>query len=106
MTAIEFLERCWVNKLNLEVVLNVPWHIIVTGGLVDKAFEAEEMLRQNRDLEADVIITLANGSYKYGDPYLRELIAERQAMRAADGLPGDARSAVLANMQLVDVIYS
>ena len=94
MTVNEFLERCWVNKLALSVVYEVPWHIAVTNGPVDKATKALEILRNNRDLEADIIIAVA------GNSELVDLIIERAAILGADGLPSDVHSAVLANMAL------
>ena len=95
MTANQFLERCWVNNLELKVIADVPCHVIitVTAGPLDKAATAMEILKRCPDLEADVIIELAKR-----DKILTDLIAEQQAMRAADGLPDDAHSAVLANM--------
>ncbi|MBR1602374.1 MAG: hypothetical protein IJ667_02925 [Synergistaceae bacterium] len=97
MTVNDFLERCWVNKLDLRVLTDVPWQIIVTKGPVDKATKALEILRNNRDLEADIILELAKQD-KSG--YLMDLIIERTAIRGAYGLPSDVHSAVLANMAL------
>ena len=95
MTVNEFLERCWVNKLKLEIAADVPWHIKAVAGPIDKATKAIDILNNNPDLEADVIIELAKR-----DKILADLIAERQAIRAADGLPDDAHSAIIANMTL------
>ena len=97
MTVNEFLERCWVNKLDLRVLTDVPWQVIAARGPVDKAAKAMEVLRNNPDLEADVIIELAKQD-KSG--YLMDLITERAAIRGADNLPDDLHSAVLANMTL------
>ena len=95
MSVNEFLERCWMNKLELRVVADVPWHVMITAGPIDKVNKAMDILRHNQDLEADVIIGLAKRA-----EFLADLIAERQAIRAADGLPADAHSAVIANMTL------
>ena len=86
----EFLKRCWVNKLKLEVIIEVPWRIVLHGDIFTSQ-KAREYLDKHQELEAELILKLA-------DDTLNELIDERIAIREADNLKGGAIAAIIANM--------
>lgn len=106
----EFLKRCWVNKLRLNVIAETPWHIEVHGDNFTAA-KAREYLDKHRDLEAEVILKLADDNtmatvYCCYDDLMRcegrvnllELIHERAAIREADNLTGGTHAAIVAEM--------
>ena len=86
----EFLKRCWVNKLRLNVIAETPWYIEVHGDNFTAA-KAREYLDKHQELEAELILKLT-------DDILNELIDERIAIREADNLKGGAIAAIMANM--------
>lgn len=86
----EFLKRCWMNRLELKVIAEVPWRIALHGDIFTSQ-KAREYLDKHQELEAELILKLA-------DDILNELIDERIAIREADNLKGGAIAAIMANM--------
>ncbi len=86
----EFLKRCWMNRLELKVIAEVPWRIALHGDIFTSQ-KAREYLDNHQELEAELILKLVDG-------ILNELIEERIAIREADNLKGGAIAAIMANM--------
>ena len=99
MTPYEFIEKCKKNGLKLCLNLNEPWRIKVKGEPVDNINEVMEILRQDMEFQARVILALAhlNKGCNEND-ILCDLITEQQFIRAANKLPTDDILAVLDKM--------
>ena len=95
MRVKSFLERC--ERLNLKLSVNHNDYTISITGRADLAAQARSKLDNSRELTAAVIVALAKT-----DNLLMELLTERAAIRAADGLPDDLYSAALANITDVE----
>ena len=91
MTAEKFLESCKAANLKLKLHFS-DWHLEVIGGGVS-AQSAKRILQNSPELCAQLIVKMSES-----DRLIKELLEERAAIRAADGLPGDLYSAALANI--------
>ena len=78
----------WHIKYEVE-----DWRVKLSGGDDKARYHYEEVLSEDKDLQAMLILYAANQ-----DTNLHELIEERAAIRWADGLPGDFLSAVKSNL--------
>lgn len=77
-----------------QVNVSVHWgHIYLKGGDIRARDHYGSMLAARKHMAADFILKLAET-----DKDLAYAIEERAAIREADGLPGDIRSAVLCNL--------
>ena len=101
MTPYEFIKKCEDNGWTLRIkLISKPWRIKIEGEPVDKVNEAMKILRQDIKFEARVILALAHYHAFYDEnSILLDLIAERQFIRANDGLPTDPVLAVLDKMR-------
>ena len=70
------------------------WRIVLEGGDKTARFHYDNVIAENKEIQAMLILYAANK-----DETLRDLIEERAAIRWADGLPGDMLSAVICNLQ-------
>ena len=91
MTAEKFLESCKTANLKLKLKFS-DWHLEVIGG-GDAAESAKRALQNSPELRARLIVKMSES-----DRLIKDLLEERAAIRAADGLPGDLYSAALANI--------
>ena len=88
---VKFLRLC--DKLNLKLSVNFDDYTISITGSADLAAQAQSKLDNSREFRASVLVALAET-----DAILKDLLTERAAIRATDGLPDDLYSAALANM--------
>ena len=91
MTAEKFLESCKAANLKLKLHFG-DWHLEVIGGGVS-AQSAKRILQNSPELCAQLIVKMSESDW-----VIKDLLEERAAIRAADGLPGDLFSAALANI--------
>lgn len=85
------LSRWWIKCKVID------WRIELYDGVREARERYDELLSQDEDLEAKLILYISNT-----DKVLHELIEERAAIRWTDGLPGDLLSAVRSNMGVKD----
>ena len=91
MTPEKFLECCRIANLTLKLHFT-DWHLEIIGG-GPSALSAKSILHSSPELCAQLIVKMSENDW-----LIKDLLEERAAIRAADGLPGDLYSAALANM--------
>lgn len=80
-----------LNRYQIRIVEKYP-RVVLSGGDKGARKHYSELIEDNPEVEADLILELSKHA-----PDLRFEIEERAAIREADGLPGDLRSAVMCN---------
>ena len=92
MTADKFLEIC--RQGGLKIAVNYDDYTISIAGDAKSAAYAQRKLDSSPELTASVLVKLMET-----DAILKDLLTERAAIRAAEGLPDDLYSAALVNVK-------